>query len=394
MAVSVGQVEQLIEKLAPRSWAEDWDNPGLLVGASSQKIEKMLLTLDVTMEVIAEAVEKEAKLIVAHHPLMFKPLKNLRMDNQSALLPLSLFRNGISFYAAHTNLDQSVLAASAVLARVLKLEQTEYLEVTSEENLVKIVTFVPEEHVEDVRKALAAEGVGTAITDGIHSENYGDCFYQTKGEGMFRALDGAEPTIGQIGELTRVEEIKLESIVAEKSLARAVRALHKAHPYEEPAYDLIPLKNKGKKRGYGLIGYLPEPKTLAEIWEQFLATLKENIDDTGSQIFPAAYDFSAVRLAGDLNKKIKKVAIANGSGSSFVQKAIFKGADLYITGDVDYHGVLESLEAGMALGELGHFLSEIPMIQALYEYLRRDKTMQGVEILISSKNKVPWVNRG
>jgi len=394
MAVAVGHVEQLIEKIAPRFWAEDWDNVGLLVGTSSQKVEKILLTLDVTKEVVAEAVEKEAALIIAHHPIMFKPLKNLRMDNQSALLPLNLFRNGISFYAAHTNLDQSALAASAILARVLKLEQAEYLEVTAEENLVKIVTFVPEEHVEQVRQALSAEGVGSAITDGKHSENYIDCFYQTKGQGMFRALEGAEPTIGQIGELTRVEEIKLESIVVESSLARAVRALHKAHPYEEPAYDLIPLKNKGKKRGYGVIGYLPEPKPLAELWEQFLNTLKNNVDNTGSQIFPAVYDFSTVRLAGDLDRKIKKVAIANGSGSSFAQKAIFKGADLFITGDVDYHSVLESLEAGMAVAELGHFLSEIPMIQALYEYLRRDKTMQGVEILISSKNRVPWVNRG
>jgi len=394
MAVSVGLVEQLIEKIAPRSWAEEWDNVGLLVGASSQKVEKILLTLDVTSDVIAEAVEKEARLIIGHHPLMFKPLKNLRMDNQAALMPLNLFKNGISFYAAHTNLDQSSLAASATFARILKLEQAEYLEVTSEEKLVKIVTFIPEEHVEQVRQTLAAEGVGAAVTDGVHSENYVDCFYQTKGEGMFRALEGADPAIGRIGELTRVAEIKLESIVAEKSLERAVRALRKAHPYEEPAYDLIPLKNKGKKRGYGLIGYLPEPRTLGEIWEQFLAALKNNADGTGSRIFPDTYDFSAVRLAGDMDKKIEKVAIANGSGSSFVQKAIFKGADLFITGDVDYHGVLESLEAGMAVAELGHFLSEIPMIQSLYEYLSKDKAMQGVEILISSKNKVPWVNRG
>lgn len=388
MAVSVGQVEQLIEKIAPRSWAENWDNPGLLVGSSAQKVNKILLTLDLTLEVIDEAVQEKAGLIVAHHPLMFKPLKNLRIDNQGALLPLALFRNGISFYAAHTNLDQSILSSSEIFSRILGLEKTEYLEVTSSEKLIKIVTFVPEEQVEEVRKVLAAEGVGSGITDGKHSANYSDCFYQTKGEGMFKALDGADPTIGNIGELTRVAEIRLESIVEDKSLGRVVKALHKAHPYEEPAYDLIPLKNVGKQRGYGVIGYLPEPLPVGELWEKFLGILNNN--ESGNKIFPASYNLSSIRIAGDLNKKVKKIAISNGSGSSFVQKAIFKGADLFITGEIGYHDVLDSLEAGMAVGELGHFLSEIPMIQSLYEYLRSGKMMDDVQIVLSSKNIVPW----
>lgn len=388
MAVSVGQVEQLIEKIAPRSWAENWDNPGLLVGSSAQKVNKILLTLDLTLEVIDEAVQEKAGLIVSHHPLMFKPLKNLRIDNQGALLPLALFRNGISFYAAHTNLDQSILSSSETFSRILGLEKTEYLEVTFSEELVKIVTFVPEEQVEEVRKALAAEGAGSGITDGKHSANYSDCFYQTRGEGMFKALNGADPTIGQIGELTRVAEIRLESIVEDKSLGRVVKALHKAHPYEEPAYDLIPLQNRGKQRGYGVIGYLPEPLSVGELWEKFLGILNNN--ESGNKIFPASYNLSSIRIAGDLNKKVKKIAISNGSGSSFVQKAIFKGADLFITGEIGYHDVLDSLEAGMAVGELGHFLSEIPMIQSLYEYLRSDKMMDDVQIVLSSKNIVPW----
>jgi dinuclear metal center YbgI/SA1388 family protein len=347
------------------------------------------------MEVVDEAIQEKADLIIAHHPLMFKPLKNLRMDNQGALLPLTLFRNGISFYASHTNLDQSSLSSSQTFSNLLGLEQTEYLEITSAEKLIKIVTFVPEKEVEVVRQALAKEGVGSGITVGEHSDSYVECFYQTQGEGMFRALSGAEPTIGNIGELTRVSEIRLESIVEERALGRVVKALHRAHPYEEPAYDLIPLKNTGKRRGYGMIGYLPEPQSVGELWQKFLDKSHNGECSNSKKIFPNIIDdFSSVRVAGDRKRKVKKLAISNGSGGSFVQKAIFKGADLYITGDLDYHGVLDSLEAGMAVIELGHFLSEIPMIQSLYDYLRKDETMNEVQIVISSKNKTPWGKRG
>lgn len=383
MAVSVGQVEQLIERIAPRFWAEEWDNSGLLVGSSAQKTDKILLALDGTWEVVDEAVREKANLIVAHHPLMFKPLKNLRMDNQGALIPLSLFRSGISYYAAHTNLDQSSLSSSLFLSRILGLQKTDYLESRSEK-LIKIVTFVPDNSVENVRLALAAEGVGSGITDGENSDKYSECFYQTSGEGMFKALEGANPAAGNIGELTRVPEIRLESIVPERYLGRAVKALHKAHPYEEPAYDLIPLMNTGQKRGYGIIGTLANPISLGELWEYFLGKLEEEL----------AYDISGVRLAGDMSRKVRKIAVCNGSGSSFVQKAVFKGADLFITGDLDYHGVLDSLEAGTAVGELGHFLSEIPMMRLLGEYLREEKSMEGVEILISSANKSPWAKSG
>ncbi|NLL52963.1 MAG: Nif3-like dinuclear metal center hexameric protein [Peptococcaceae bacterium] len=387
MAVTVGQVEQLIEKIAPRSWAEDWDNPGLLVGTSAQKVDTILLSLDATMEVVEEAVSKKAGLIVTHHPILLKPLKSLRMDNQAALLPLTIFKQGISLYSAHTNLDQSELSSSLTMAKILELQEVKFLETTASAKLFKIVTFVPEDNVEKVRQALAAEGVGTAITQGEHSAFYSDCFYQSKGEGMFKALSGSDPVIGNIGELTRVPEIRLESVVEERFLARAIKALHKSHPYEEPAYDVIPLRNPGKSRGYGAIGYLKEPCSLGELWPSFLAALNNH---PVIKAFPAEYNLSAVRLAGDLKKKIRKVAIANGSGSSFVSKAILNGADLYITGDLGYHGVLDSLDAGMAIGELGHFFSEIPMIQSLFTYLSQDKTMKGAKIIISESTKNPW----
>lgn len=390
MAVSVKQIEAMIEKAAPRSWAEDWDNAGLLVGSSDQKVYKILLSLDATMEVALEAADKKASLLITHHPLLFKPLNNLRSDNPGALIPLTLFKNGISLYTAHTNLDQSRLSSSRTFAGILELNDTEYLTETVAEKLYKLVVFVPEDQAGTLRGALAAEGVGAGITGGRHSENYAECFFQTAGEGMFRALPGAEPAIGRIGDLTRLAEIRMESIVNENNLSRAVKALKKAHPYEEPAFDVIPLQNKGRARGYGIIGELGMPVKLEELWEHFLQRLKENC----CNIFPDAEDVFPVRIAGDPKQKIKRVAIANGSGTGFVSKAISKRADLYITGEIDYHGLLDSLETGMAVGELGHYLSEIPMLRSLYDLLSKEKGMDGVQILFSGTMKNPWQKRG
>lgn len=280
MAVTTELVAQVIEKIAPKSWAEVWDNVGLLVGCGSTPIERILITLDGTLEVVEEAKAYGAQLIVAHHPIIFRPLKNLRSDNAMAQVPLRLLQHQIGYYAAHTNLDQSILSSSRALAEVLGLMK------------IKIL--------------------------------------------------------------------------------------------EAPASELNSLPNSEEKRGYGVSGYLPEPEKLGEVWKRFLGDLSK------SEVYAHPYDLAGVRLAGSLEEPVRKVVIVNGSGASFVQKALFKGADLFITGDVDHHAALEALEGGMAVGDLGHFLSEAPMLQALYHYLSRDKSLQGIEIKVSSINRSPW----
>ncbi|MHB8073633.1 Nif3-like dinuclear metal center hexameric protein [Desulfosporosinus fructosivorans] len=280
MAVTTELVAQVIEKIAPKSWAEVWDNVGLLVGCGSTPIERILITLDGTLEVVEEAKAYGAQLIVAHHPIIFRPLKNLRADNAAALVPLRLLQHQIGYYAAHTNLDQSIFSSSRALAGVLGLTK------------IKIL--------------------------------------------------------------------------------------------EESVSDLNPLLDLGEKRGYGVSGYLPRPEKLGEVWKRFLGLLSQ------SGLYAHPYDLAGVRLAGSLEKTVRKVVIVNGSGASFVPKALFKGADLFITGDVDHHAVLDALEGGMAVGDLGHFLSEAPMLQALYDYLSAEKALQGIEIKVSSINCSPW----
>ena len=280
MAVTVGLVAQIIERIAPKSWAEDWDNVGLLVGSGSRTVERILITLDGTLDVVEEAKACGAQLIVAHHPIIFRPLKNLRSDNSAAQVPLRLLQHQIGYYAAHTNLDQSIVSSSQSLGEVMGLEKMEILERTN---------------------------------DQMHN-----C-----------SLD-------------------------------------------EP-------------RGYGVSGYLPQPEKLGTVWNRFL----EQLSQPG--VYAQPYDLAGVRLAGQLEKKVRKVVIVNGSGGRFVPKALFKGADLMITGDVDHHAVLDALEGGMAVGDLGHFLSEAPMLQALYHYLSAEKSLQGIEILVSSINRTPWI---
>lgn len=278
MAVSVGLIAQLVEKIAPKYWAEEWDNVGLLVGSGGKPVQRILLTLDCTLDVVEEARAFDAQLILAHHPIIFKPLKNLRADNGAAQVPLRLLHYDIACYAAHTNLDQSHISSSKVLADLLGLAKVELL------------------------------------------------------EGIYDAS-----------------------------------------------------REEGQERGYGVCGYLQESEKLEVVWKNFLDKLKE------SQVYAQDYELTGVRLAGDLDRKIRKIAIVNGSGGRFVPKALFKGADFLITGDVDHHALLDALDGGLAIGDLGHFLSEAPMLQSLYEYLAAEKALQDVEIRVSSVNQPPWL---
>ncbi|HEY8910022.1 MAG TPA: Nif3-like dinuclear metal center hexameric protein [Desulfosporosinus sp.] len=281
MAVTVGLVAQIIERIAPKSWAEDWDNVGLLVGSGSTPIERILISLDGTLEVVEEAKAYGAQLIVAHHPIIFRPLKNLRSDNSAAQVPLRLLQHQIGYYTAHTNLDQSIFSSSRALGEVLGLQEMKIL--------------------------------------------------------------------------------------------------------EEQGDELTPLLKRGDARGYGVSGYLSHPETLGHLWKRFLNGLSQ------PGVYAHPYELSGVRLAGSLEKEVRKVVIANGSGGRYVPKALFKGADLLITGDVDHHSVLDALEGGMAVGDLGHFLSEAPMLQAMYQYLFAEKSLQGIEIRVSSSNRSPWL---
>jgi dinuclear metal center YbgI/SA1388 family protein len=357
MAVKASYVTSLIEELAPKRLAEDWDNVGWQVGDSRAEVTKVLVALDPSPAALVQARELGAELLVTHHPLLFRPLKHLRLDVPAEKLVAQFLEAKIGVYSAHTNLDSAPCGTSEVLAQLLKLKGTEVLVPGAEQKLYKLVTFVPPSHVENVRQALAAAGAGWI-------GNYSHCTFQTAGQGTFLPLRGTKPYIGQPGVLEYVDELRLETIVPEERLGRAISRMLAAHPYEEVAYDIYPLARKGQIYGLGRVGELPQSMPLTE----FTHKVKK------------ALDISFVTVVGDENKPVQKVAVLGGSGSSFVSRAHFVGADVLVTGDVKYHDAQEANLLGLSVVDAGHAGTENPVVIKLADYLATKLADHGVTV--------------
>src|SRR5699024_9891248 len=242
--VTHGQIFQSLELWAPKSLAYDWDNVGLQVGSKHDVTSGVLVTLDVTEAVVDEAIEKNANVILAHHPITFRPLSAIEFDSVKGKVIKKLIQNNITVYASHTNLDIASGGVNDLLSEAIGLENVQPLIPTQTESLVKLVVFTPVDYVQQVVDALSEAGAG-------HIGNYSHCTFQSPGQGTFKPLEGTNPFIGTQDTIERVDEIKVETIVKEKDLHTIVTAMTKAHPYEEVAYDIVPLKNEGETLGIG-----------------------------------------------------------------------------------------------------------------------------------------------
>lgn len=356
--LTVKDVAAKIEELAPRNLAEDWDNVGLQIGSMQNKVQGILVTLDITEKVIAEAEGLGVDLIVAHHPLIFSPRHTVTEDDPTGRLIYRLIRSGISLYVAHTNLDQSEPGINDWLAERLGLEALEPLLVKGYDRLYKLIVFVPHDHLEEVREAIFNAGGGSL-------GNYGNVSFYTGGTGTFMPLQGSDPYLGEVGKEERVEEFRLEVLVNKRALSRVIRELLAAHPYEEVAYDLIPLENRDAGWGPGRIGELAEPVEM----EDFIRMVTRIIDADYLQVIP-------------VEGKVKKVALCSGSGGSLIHEAQNKGADLLLTGEIKYHQALEAKQMGLGVLAIGHCASEKVMIKELGSYLERYVQALGVEVAV------------
>ncbi|MBS3947724.1 MAG: Nif3-like dinuclear metal center hexameric protein [Dethiobacter sp.] len=357
-----------LEQFAPRRLAYDWDNVGLLVGSQQATVHKILIALDVDARVLEEALALRADFIVSHHPLIFRPLKALRTDLPAGKLIATALAAGISIFAAHTNLDATAGGVSDTLADCLGVSETEILRVTGSDTLEKIVVFVPEGHEDNVRRAMAAAGAGRI-------GNYSHCTFQTKGTGTFMPLLGATPFIGEHGKLEEVEELRVETVFPATLRNRVVRALLKAHPYEEVAYDLYPLQNEWHSFGLGRVG-LVNACTLTE----FAQVVQENLAVRN------------VRIVGDGSAIVRKVAVCGGSGGDLIQAALFAGADVLVTGDVRYHEAQEAMAVGLAVIDAGHDATEKVIVPVLRDYLlaRIRESGETAEVVASTVGTSPW----
>ncbi|MFP4975625.1 Nif3-like dinuclear metal center hexameric protein [Paenibacillus sp. CN-4] len=329
-------VIQYMEQLAPKHVAEEGDKIGLQLGTLRKDITGVLVALDVTEAVVDEAIRLGCNLIIAHHAIIFRPLSHIQTDTPMGRLYEKLIKNDIAVYISHTNLDVTEGGMNDWMAEALGIGETSPLKDSSTERLSKLVVFVPKDHHQKVLDAILNAGAGWI-------GNYSHCSFNIEGFGTFVPREGTDPYIGEQGKMERAEEIRIETIVPEGVRAKVVQAMLKAHPYEEVAYDLYSMDLKGRSFGLGRIGKLQEQVSLRD----FVETVKKGLD------------VRHVRVVGDLDKPVRKVAVLGGMGAKFLSSAAFRGADVLVTGDIDYHTAHDALLAGVALIDPGHNAEKI-----------------------------------
>ncbi len=373
MWAKVQQIAEMIEGIAPPGLALEGDNSGLQVGDPQASVKNVLTALELDRAVLEEARACRADMIVTHHPLLYRPLKVLDRSAPEADLVAQIIHNNINVYSAHTNLDVAPGGVSHFLADRLGLSSDgrTVLEQTATDSLLKLVVFVPLDDADRLMAALTGAGAGWI-------GRYSHCTFQIKGTGTFLPRNGTRPVIGEQGRLERVEEIRLETILPDSRRAAVLAAMMEAHPYEEVAYDLYPLKRPGIPIGLGVIGRLMQPVTL----EQFLSRCLRELSPEMIRYW-----------APQGNTLLSRIAVCGGSGGRLVEMAACSGAQLYLSGDFGYHDLLTAAGRGLALIDAGHYATEAPVVELLAAFLRRCLTRGGFATIVhsaASGGKTRW----
>lgn len=344
---TVQQIITVMEQLAPRSYAESWDNVGLMVGNRNAVVTGVVTTLDVTEEAVEYAIEQNCNLIISHHPLIFKGLKQLSYDTVQGRMINRLIQHKIAVYSAHTNLDIASGGLNDMLAKQLGLTDIKGFIKTGEEVLYKVTTFVPESSADAVRLAMGDAGAGRI-------GNYEYCSFSTHGEGRFVGNEDSHPVIGTAGALTVTPEVQVNAIVDGTHLSEVVAAMKSVHPYEEVAYEVLNIVEPTSSTQYlGRVGRLPNALNL----ESFREWVQEALPDAN------------IRFAGVAPETIQSIALCSGAGAEFIKDAARLHVDAYITGDVKYHEAQIAKELGLLVVDAGHFGTESIVARGLRDYL-------------------------
>ena len=345
-AMKIKEIISVIEAFAAPELQEEYDNAGLLTGSADWNCTGVLCALDVTIDVIKEAVLKNCNLIIAHHPIVFKGLKRLNGKNYVEQTVIEAIKNDIAIYAAHTNLDNVLLGVNGKIAEKLGLKNITILH-PKKKLLRRLITFAPVDKAEEVRSALFTAGAG-------HIGNYSECSFNSNGTGTFKAGEGANPYVGEIGQRHSEKETKIEIVYPVFLEQQVVKALIASHPYEEVAYDIFTMENVHYGLGSGVIGELEE----AVNDKGFLKSLQQT------------FNVAVIRHTPLLNKRVKKIAVCGGAGSFLIKAAIAQGADFFITADVKYHEFFDA-ERKLVIADVGHYESEQYTIDLLHDLLHQ-----------------------
>lgn len=349
ISMKLKEIVELIETFAPLQYQESYDNSGLAVGNVDMEITGVLLCTDITSEVIDEAVQQGANLVLSHHPVIFSPLKRLTGKTDTERIIIRALQSNIALYCAHTNMDNISDGVNQKICEKIGTRHNRIL-VPMPNRLRKLVTYVPGDHAEAVRNALFSAGAG-------HIGKYDSCSYNIEGMGSFRAQEGASPYVGKIGDIHFENEIRIETIFPVEIKNKVIGALLRAHPYEEVAYDIYALENTFERAGAGMMGELDQ----------------EMDEQTFLQHVKSAFQCKVIRHSNLRGRKIKKIAVCGGSGAYLIHDAIAAGADVFLTGEIKYHQFFEA-EGQILLLDIGHYESEKFTIEIFYDILQKKLT--------------------
>jgi dinuclear metal center YbgI/SA1388 family protein len=342
--VIVQQIVDVLETLAPLGLQESYDNSGLLTGRRDQEVTGVLVCLDVIPAVIDEAVARGCNFILSHHPPFFSGMKKFSGQSLQEQVLVRAIREDIILYASHTNLDSIITGVSGRMADKLGLVNRSIL-VPREDDLLKLVVFIPVSHEEPVARAIFDAGAGSI-------GNYDHCSFQAGGKGTFRAGEGSNPFTGAIGNDHEETETRFETIVPKHRAGAVIKAMLASHPYEEVAYDLYPVLNTNPSQGLGIVGELKSHCSETD----FLAQVK------------AVFGLPVIRHSKLRNRPVERVALCGGSGIQFMKQATASGADFYLTADIKYHSWFDVPDK-IVLADIGHFESEQFAINILADTL-------------------------
>ncbi|MBP2830823.1 Nif3-like dinuclear metal center hexameric protein [Aquimarina sp. U1-2] len=360
--MQIKEVIQHLETLAPTAYAEDFDNIGLLVGNALTTVTGILVTLDTLESVIDEAIQKNCNLIVSFHPIIFKGLKKFNGATYVERVVMKAIKHDIAIFAIHTALDNAFHGVNDMMCEQLGLMNRKIL-IPQSGTIKKLTTFAPTTEVEALRIKLFEAGAGSI-------GNYDHCSFSSEGTGTFKALENANPSIGEIGKIHYEKETQIQITFPIHKERKVLKALFDTHSYEEVAYEIITLQNSNQHIGMGMVGELPEPVEELDFLKHIKKTFK-----TG-----------CVRHSELLGKPIKKVAVLGGSGSFAIKNAQNVGADLFITADLKYHQFYEA-ENKIVLADIGHYESEQYTKNLIVSYLQ--KKISNFAIILSDKNTNP-----
>lgn len=376
MTDRVAQWASLLDRLYPVADAETWDSVGLQVGDPADEVSAVLVCLDVTAATIAETIDRGAQLLLAHHPLLFRPLERLTPASAAGRLALQAARGGVSVVAAHTNFDAAVDGTTRPIVDALGLTDVQpLLPLRAGGDTVKLAVFVPQE-------ATAAVMDAAFVAGGGQIGEYDDCSFRVLGTGSFRPSAQANPTVGARERRNEVTEERLEVVVPRWRMSSVIEAVVAAHPYEEVALDVYPLeptpRAPARAKGLGRLGRLPHPMTVGAVAQRLRTAL------------PSPH----LRVAGDVRRDVTRVAACGGAGDSLIGAAIAADAELYITGDLRHHPTLDAMTQGLALIDAGHYATEAPAMASLIDRLQAGAADHGLtaRLLASETSTEPWAD--